>query len=107
MPEVFRAIEPFSLPERNGVSRTIRTGDLVSDDDPDFKGREHLFEPAIKAANRALETASAAPGERRSLGLGHKKASASGSASAKAPDAQPPAPATPPASTQKEGSTDA
>lgn len=68
MSEVFRAIEPFSTAQRNGVSRTIRAGDLVSSEDPDFKGREHLFEPAINAANRALETASAAPGERRHRG---------------------------------------
>ncbi|OIN79761.1 hypothetical protein [Mycobacterium malmoense] len=65
MTEVFRATEPFAFTGHAGVPRIIRPGDLVSSDDPDFKGREHLFEPAVAAANRAAETASAAPGERR------------------------------------------
>lgn len=66
MTEVFRAKEAFTFTSRSGVPRIIRPGDLVTDDDPDFRGREHLFEPAVSAANRAAETASAAPGERRS-----------------------------------------
>jgi hypothetical protein len=65
MPEVFRATEPFSFTSHTGVPRVVRAGDLMADDDPDFKGRAHLFEPAVNAANRASETASAAPGERR------------------------------------------
>lgn len=68
MPEVFLAIEPFTFTSRGGVPRNIRTGDPISSDDPDFKGREHLFEPALASANRATETASAAPGERRNRG---------------------------------------
>jgi hypothetical protein len=65
MTEVFRATEAFAFTSKSGVPRIIRPGDLVADNDPDFKGREHLFEPAVNAANRAAETASAAPGERR------------------------------------------
>lgn len=65
MTEVYRATEPFAFTSVSGVPRVIRPGDLIADTDPDFKGREHLFEPAVAAANRATETASAAPGERR------------------------------------------
>ncbi|MCV7100077.1 hypothetical protein [Mycobacterium palustre] len=68
MAEIYRAKEPFTFTGHSGLPRTFTPhGDnsLIADDDPDFKGREHLFEPAVAAANRAAETASAAPGERR------------------------------------------
>lgn len=65
MTEVFRALEPFSFTSNSGIPRVVRAGDLVSSEDPDLKGREHLFEPAVAAANRAAETASAGPGEKR------------------------------------------
>jgi hypothetical protein len=66
MPDIYRAKEAFSLPSH----RVIVPGDLLSSDDPDFKGREHLFEPVAAAAARvmdnvATETATTAPGERR------------------------------------------
>lgn len=77
---VFRAREPFAL--AGPVGRVIRAGDVISDDDPDFKGREHLFEPveesiAVAKARRAgvevltgptSETASAEPNTKRSVG---------------------------------------
>lgn len=79
---IYRAKEAFALPGITG--RVVTPGSLMSDDDPDFKGREHLFEPVETAAARAAsatETASAAPGERRTRSAGHK--------SAKAPEVKP------------------
>lgn len=57
-------MEPFSPAD----NRIITAGQVLSSDDPAYKGREHLFEPVASAATRsaaAAETASAAPGERR------------------------------------------
>lgn len=65
MSDVFRAVEAFAFTSKSGVPRVITPGALISSDDPDYKGREHLFEPVALAANRAMETASAGPGERR------------------------------------------
>jgi hypothetical protein len=72
------ARESFSIPSHDGMPRMIGMGDLVEDSDPDIIGREHLFHPAEEAAamandrrgqrpNRAMETATAAPGEVRHL----------------------------------------
>ncbi|CNG99014.1 Uncharacterised protein [Mycobacterium tuberculosis] len=80
MTEVYRATEAFAFTSGTGIPRIIRPGDLITDDDPDYKGREHLFEPAVAAAVRATETASAAPGERRhrsrAVSTGHAQVAA-------------------------------
>jgi hypothetical protein len=61
----------FDLPSGEQVS--LRRGQLLPDDHPYLKGREAFFEPAEDAAARApgaavaVETATAAPGERRSV----------------------------------------
>lgn len=62
---VYRVREPFAFDQSNGVQRVMRVGDLVSDSDPAYVGRENLFESVDAAATRAVETATAAPGERR------------------------------------------
>ena len=65
---IFSAKEAFTF-DQGGVPRFFSAGSLVSDDDPGFKGREHLFEPVgVTAATRAAttETATAGPGETRS-----------------------------------------
>lgn len=68
---VWRVKEPFSFDER-GVPVTMRMGTLLEDDDPRIVGRERYLERAEDAASRsappasAMETATAAPGERRS-----------------------------------------
>jgi hypothetical protein len=83
MTEIFRAKEPFTFTGHGGVPRTFTPhgeNSLIADDDPDFKGREHLFEPAVVSASRAAETASAAPGERRSRGRMRSEAPAEKSA---------------------------
>lgn len=70
------ARESFSIPSHDGMPRFFGVGDLVEDNDPDIRGREHLFQPAEEAAamasnrrgqrpSRAMETATAAPGEVR------------------------------------------
>jgi hypothetical protein len=61
----------FDLP--SGEQVNLRRGQLLPDDHPYIKGREQIFEPAEDAAARApgaagaVETASAAPGTRRSV----------------------------------------
>jgi hypothetical protein len=60
---IYAAKEAFTF-DQNGVPRFFSPGTLVSDDDPGYKGREHLFEPVeVRAA--ATETATSAPGETR------------------------------------------
>lgn len=69
MPDVYRAKEPFAYTDKQGVPRSVCVGDLISGDDPNFKGKEGLYELVQVAAARlaaSTETASAAPGERRS-----------------------------------------
>lgn len=65
---VQRVKESFSFDEK-GVPVVLRAGTLVEDDDPRIKGHERHFEQAEDAAARttvsAVETATAAPGERR------------------------------------------
>lgn len=72
------ARESFSIPSHDGMPRFFGIGDLVEDTDPDIAGREHLFQPAEEAAamasnrrgqrpSRAMETATAAPGEVRHI----------------------------------------
>lgn len=70
-----RVKEAHSFDE-NGVPVTMKVGTLVEDDDPRVKGREQFYEAADAAAARtsvratesvgSVETASAAPGEKRS-----------------------------------------
>lgn len=66
-----RVKESHSFDAPNGAQVNLRRGQLFPDDHPYVKGREHLFEPAEDAAARsagtgaAVETATAAPGERR------------------------------------------
>ena len=69
---VFRVKEAYSFDDANGVPVTVRAGTLLADDDPRAIGRERFLEPAEDAAARtapgatgAVETATAAPGERR------------------------------------------
>lgn len=55
----------------NGVPVVMRVGALIEDNDPRLVGREALYEDADVAAARSsvnsVETASAAPGERRAV----------------------------------------
>lgn len=66
-----RVKEGCSFDAPNGAQVNLRRGQLFPDDHPYVKGREGLFEPADDAAARsvgsgaAVETATAAPGERR------------------------------------------
>jgi hypothetical protein len=86
MPDYYRVKEAFAY--GNAVASP---GQLWSGDNPDLKGREHLFEPVEVAAARSTETATAGPGESRtrSKRLGHK-------AEPKSPSAvKPEAPGTP------------
>lgn len=68
-----RVKEGISFDAPNGAQINLRRGQLFPDDHPYVKGREQLFEPADDAAARstgavvASETATAAPGERRSI----------------------------------------
>ncbi|MER7212459.1 hypothetical protein ACFYY8_33615 [Streptosporangium sp. NPDC001559] len=54
----------------DGVPRVVPVGHLVEDGDPLLVGREHLFEPVethLARREPAVEQATAAPGERRSI----------------------------------------
>ena len=69
-----RVKEGISFDAPNGAQVNLRRGQLFPDEHPYVKGREHLFEPADDVAARsagspaaAVETATAAPGERRSV----------------------------------------
>ena len=67
------AKEPFTYDGPDGAQLVIHRGRPIPDGHPAIKGREHLFEPADELAVRAsgaavaVETATAAPGERRSV----------------------------------------
>jgi hypothetical protein len=72
---IFSANQSFCFDSKDGVPRTFRKGTLISDNDPDYKGREALFEPVEDAAARpglraagVTEDASAEPNARRSIG---------------------------------------
>ncbi|MFI0481737.1 hypothetical protein [Actinomadura sp. 9N215] len=70
---VKRCKSAFTVWTAEGVPRVVAGGDLVDDDDPIYRGREHFFEDASeyvaarveKAAD--VEDATAAPGERREV----------------------------------------
>jgi hypothetical protein len=63
--ELFRVREGFAVPGADGFMRTFPVGALVDGGDPLAKSHKALMEPA----SSAVEKASAAPGERRVLGL--------------------------------------
>lgn len=70
MADVYRAREPFAYTDKQGVPRSVAAGDLMSSDNPDFKGKEKLFEPVETAAARSagvVEEATAEPGALRSI----------------------------------------
>jgi hypothetical protein len=73
---IFSANQPFTFTGKNGVPRVITPGVLMSDDDPDYKGKEQFFEPievaaarpALSASGRGgVEDASAEPNTKRSV----------------------------------------
>lgn len=64
---IVRAKEPFSYIDSKGVPRVVSPGQLLDDADPAVVKRSHLFEPVEVAAARATETATASPGELRSV----------------------------------------
>ena len=76
-----RVKESISFDAPNGAQVNLRRGQLFPDDHPYVKGRAHLFEPADDAAARsvgtrdAVERATAAPGERRSVSVSRKSRS--------------------------------
>jgi len=72
------AKETFAFDAPNGAQVVVRRGQPYPDDHPYVKGREKLFETVEAVAARstdvlatsgaaAVETATAAPGERRSI----------------------------------------
>jgi hypothetical protein len=63
--QLFRVREGFAVPGPDGFLRTYPTGALVDGGDPIAASHGHLMEPA---ANK-VEQATAAPGERRVLGI--------------------------------------
>lgn len=93
--------EPFAVFDSNGFPTVYNPGRLVDDSDPVVKGREAHFESADAAAARArVESATAAPGERRARTRATKKAArkapakkAAAKKSAPAPKADTPPPA--------------
>jgi hypothetical protein len=55
MAEIYRAKEAFAFTGKDGVPQVIRPGDLMSDGDANFKGKEQLFEKVEVAAQRAVD----------------------------------------------------
>jgi hypothetical protein len=76
---VVRVKEGISFDAPDGAQVNLRRGQLFPDDHPYVKGREAFFEPADDAAARsagtgaAVETATAAPGERRTVARGKSR----------------------------------
>lgn len=76
-----RVKEGCSFDTSAGAQVNLRRGQLFPDDHPYVKGRPSLFEPADDAAarsvgtNTAVETATAAPGERRTITRGKNRIS--------------------------------
>ncbi|QNJ58063.1 head-tail connector protein [Gordonia phage Bunnybear] len=73
---VLRAREAFACSDAQGTPRVVRPGDLFDSTDPLVTGRETLFEPvevatqrseAVVAGGSSVESATAAPGEKRSV----------------------------------------
>lgn len=73
-----RCREPFAA-DMDGVQRVVPAGTLLDSSDPIVKGRENLFEPVDTFMARQspdVEQATAAPGEKRSVGRPAKKTAA-------------------------------
>lgn len=74
MADFYRATEAFAFVDDNGVPWPVTPGTIVAKSDRAYKGRESSFEPVEASvhqssrASHAVETASAAPGERRARG---------------------------------------
>ena len=68
---IVRAKEPFAYTDAAGLPRVVNPGQLFDSTDPCVVKRPHLFEAVEVAAARGLatatETATAAPGEARSV----------------------------------------
>jgi hypothetical protein len=71
---VFRATQAFAFTDHTGCPRVIHVGELMSDSDPDYKGREQFFESVETAAARPglraagiTEDASAEPNSKRRM----------------------------------------
>lgn len=71
---IMEAAESFSVYLKDGTPFVVVTGERFWSDDPIVEGREHLFgELSVRSsrparpASRAVETASAAPGSRRTV----------------------------------------
>lgn len=64
---ILRCKESFAALSKNGPV-TVHTGELLDSSHPLVKGREHLFEDVVDLPRREaqpVETATAAPGEKR------------------------------------------
>lgn len=75
---VLRVVEPFAA-DVDGVPRVFPAGHLIQSNDPVAKGRERFFVKvedfvSRQTASGAVETATAAPGERRQRSEAAKKA---------------------------------
>lgn len=87
MAGVYRAKEAFAYTDHNGVPRVVKAGDLFHGNDPCVVKRPSLFEPAEAAVSaRSTETASAAPGEMRSVRKGAPRKSPGPKMSEPTPD---------------------
>jgi hypothetical protein len=73
---LYSANQAFTFTGKDGVPRPFNKGVLMDDSDPDFKGRESLFEPVEVAAARpakqasglgGVEEATAEPNAKRSV----------------------------------------
>lgn len=68
---IYRVKEPFSFTDSRGCPRVMSAGDLVTEGHEAYRQSWlHLMEPIQDAADRAAaptETATAVPGERRSV----------------------------------------
>lgn len=73
--KILEASEPFSVTLQDGTPYSVATGDRFYSDDPVVRGREKLFgelqvrssRPTRPVSSPAVETASADPGEKRSV----------------------------------------
>lgn len=82
---VLRAREAFACSDAQGTPRVVRPGDLFDSTDPMVTGRETLFEPVEVATQRSeavvaggsssVESATSAPGEKRSVSTGRGRKS--------------------------------
>lgn len=86
MSEIYRCIEAFAFVDKTrGVPRSLTPGDLMSGDDPAYRGKEHLFEKVEVASARQagrkppVEDASADPNEKRSVSTLSKSTSSTAS----------------------------